>query len=138
MNHLLIMAMPITSVVSSQSDSYQDIVLNISNIDNDEGKIIIGHYASESTWLDSQEKGLVGKIEKGESTATFKNLPQGVYAISDFQHEDDNNDLDMNFMVIPKEDKRCSNNATGFFGPPKWKAAKFEVKDQDITQNIKL
>ena len=138
MNHLLIIAMLIASAISSPLKSNQDIIVNISNIDNDKGKIMIGLYASEENWLGNPQKGLIGKIEEGDSKVTFKNIPQGVYAISVFHDENDNNDLDMNFMGIPKEDNGCSNNASGFLGPPKWQDAKFEVNNQLVTQNIKL
>jgi len=138
MNHLLIIAMLIASAISAQLNSHQDIEVNISNIDNNEGKIMIGLYASEGNWLGNPQKGLIGKIEDGESTTTFKNIPQGVYAISVFHDENNNNDLDMNFMGIPKEDNGCSNNASGLFGPPKWKDAKFKLKDKTEIINIKL
>jgi len=138
MNHLVIIAMLIASAISSQLKNHQDIVVNISNIDNDKGKIMIGLYASEGTWLGNPEKGFIGKIEEGVSTATFANITPGVYAVSIFHDENDNNELDMNFMGIPKEDNGCSNNASGFFGPPKWKDAKFELKDKTEIINIKL
>lgn len=35
-------------------------------------------------------------------------------------------------MGIPKEDYGCSNEASGFMGPPKWNDAKFELKENKV------
>ena len=135
---VIFITMFITSLMFSQSGTGQDIIVNISDIDNSKGKIMIGLYAYESNWLGTPEKALMGKIMDGKSTITFTNIPEGVYAISVFHDENDNNEIDMNFLGIPKEDNGCSNGAKGMFGPPKWEDAKFEVKNETIIQNIKL
>ena len=143
---VILITMFITSLMFSQSETNtkpknpngQVIIVNISGIDNNKGKMMIGLYTSEGNWLGTPKKALMSKIEKGKSTATFTNIPEGIYAISVFHDENDNNKIDMNFMGIPKEDNGCSNGARGFFGPPKWKDAKFQVKNETITQNIKL
>jgi len=138
MKLLFIITILISSLSLAQTTNGQDIVVNISGIDNNKGKIMIGLYASEGNWLGNPKKSLIGKIENGKSTVTFSNMSQGVYAISIYHDENDNNLIDMNFLGIPKEDNGCSNQARGFFGPPKWEDAKFEVKNSTIIQNIKL
>ncbi len=130
--------MLISSIGFAQTTEGEDIIVNISNIDNNNGKIMVGLYVSEGNWLETPHKGLIGKIEDGKSKVTFKNISRGVYAISVFHDENDNNEIDMNFMGIPKEDNACSNRAKAFFGPPKWQDAKFEMKNETIIQNIKL
>lgn len=45
--------------------------------------------------------------------------------------------MDSNFLGIPKEDYGCSNNATGFMGPPKYNDAKFTLSENK-TVNIEI
>ncbi|MCL6294346.1 DUF2141 domain-containing protein [Jejuia spongiicola] len=127
----------ITSFVSAQTDT-QDIIVNISNFDSNEGKIMVALYDSEDTFLKTVKKGMIGVIENKTSTVTFKNIPDGIYAISVFHDEDNNGKLETNFLGIPKEDTGTSNNAPARFGPPKWEDAKFIIKGKSITLNIKL
>lgn len=138
MKQLIIIALLISSMALAQSKEGYDIIVNITKADSDKGKIMYALYASEATWLGNPEKGLIGTIKDRKSSVTFTNIPKGVYAISVYHDENDNGELDMNFLGIPKEDTGSSNNAPARFGPPKWKVAEFEVKDSTITQNIIL
>jgi uncharacterized protein (DUF2141 family) len=45
--------------------------------------------------------------------------------------------MDTNFIGIPKDDFGCSNNATGFMGPPKYEDAKFMLTENK-TIDIKI
>lgn len=126
------------TILFAQKSMNQDVIVKITNIDNDSGKIYVALYNSEATFLDKNFKATISKIENNSSEVVFKNVPNGIYAISLFHDENDNNKLDSNFIGIPKEDYACSNNARGFMGPPKWKDAKFEIKNNSVTQTIKL
>ncbi len=126
------------SFTFAQTDKNPDITVNISNLNSNTGKVYVSIFDSESNFLNKGYKSLVTKIENKSCTVTFKNIPKGIYAISMYHDENDNNKMDSNFLGIPKEDYGCSNNARGFMGPPKWEDAKFEVNNKSITQNIKL
>lgn len=134
----LIIVMLISSLAFSQATNTQDIVVTITNFESNEGKALIGLFDSESTFLKERFKSHIVKIENNSCKVTFKNIPVGVYAVSIVHDENDNGKLDTNFMGIPKEDTGCSNNAPARFGPPKWEDAKFEVKNETISQSIKL
>ena len=140
---ILIIAFLISSFAFSQTDpdnfrDKQDIIVNMTNFSSDEGKVFVGLYDSEANFLKVRASGLIEKIENNTCSVTLKDVPNGIYAISIYHDENDNDKLDMNFMGIPKEDTGCSNNAPARFGPPKWEDAKFEVKNETINQNIKL
>jgi uncharacterized protein (DUF2141 family) len=55
----------------------------------------------------------------------FAGIAPGTYAVSVFHDENANGKLDTNFMGIPREGVRASNNAKGHLGPPKFNAAAF-------------
>lgn len=119
-------------------NTINSIEVKIINIDNSDGKMMIGLYASEDNWLKTPFKGLYGKIVNGTCEAVFENIEDGIYAITVFHDENDDDELDTNFLGIPKEDIGSSNDAPAIFGPPKWKDAKFEVKGGTIKQVINL
>lgn len=66
----------------------------------------------------------------------FKNLKPGTYAISVFHDLNNDDELNTNFIGIPKEPFGFSNNPR-ILGPPKFRKCKFTVSS-DKTINIKL
>jgi uncharacterized protein (DUF2141 family) len=116
----------------------QDIQVTITDIASDEGMLYIGLYTSEDTFLDKRYKSEMSRIENGKVIVSFTDVPEGVYAVSVFHDENNNQKLDTNFMGIPKEDTGCSNNAKGFMSAPKWEDAKFELKDTTVTLEINM
>lgn len=112
------------------------IEVKISNLKSNDGKLLIGLYNSEDAFLSTTFMSELGVISNKESSVVFKNVPSGSYAVSYVHDANDNDKMDTNFVGIPKEDYGCSNNATGFMGPPKWIDAKFELKsDKSIIIN---
>ena len=124
--------------LNAQADNGQDIIVKINNLDSNKGKVFVALYDSETSFLEKGFKAVKTEISQNKCEVTFKNVPAGIYAISLFHDENENNKMDSNFLGIPKEDYGCSNNAKGFMGPPKWEDAKFEVKKKSITQTITL
>ncbi len=127
-----------SQLLNAQIVSGQDIVIKIDHIDNNKGNIYVAVYDSKDSFLDKRFKGTISEINQNSSEVTFKDVPEGVYAISLVHDENGNGKMDSNFLGIPSEDYGCSNNARSFMGPPKWEDAKFEVKARAITQTITL
>jgi len=127
-----------SQLLNAQIVSGQNITVKVNNLDSNKGKVFVAIYDSEDSFLGHQFKGTISDINENSCEVVFENIPQGIYAISLFHDENDNGKMDNNFLGIPKEDYGCSNNSTGFMGPPKWEDAKFEVKDKSITQTITL
>lgn len=111
---------------SQNGDSF-NITVKVNNIKNTTGQIVVGLYNTPDSFLGTPYLGEISKIEGKTITVEFKGVKKGTYAISLFHDENSNTKLDTNFMGIPKERFACSNNASGFMGPPKWDDAKFEV-----------
>ena len=87
--------------------------IEIENLRNDYGVILL-------ELLDSEENsigGETGQISNRKCVIVFENLTPTKYAIRYFHDENSNNNLDLNFMGIPKEGYGMSNNAYGLFGP---------------------
>jgi len=135
---LLVFLLLNITLVNAQETNGQDITVNIENLNSDKGNVYISLFNTETSFLEKGFKSTMSSIENNSCTITFKNVPNGIYAISFFHDENENKKMDSNFLGIPKEDYGCSNNARGFMGPPKWEDAKFEVKNKSITQTITL
>ena len=129
----IIIILSLVSYVSNAQKEFK-LTVNIEEANSNEGQMMIALYHSELDFLDKTFKGTKSEISNNGCTVTFENVPEGTYAVSIFHDENKNDKLDGNFIGIPKEDYGCSNNAKGFMGPPKWKDAKFELKeDKSIT-----
>ena len=124
--------------LNAQDEKLSDITVVISNFETNQGKAYIALYNSETTFLNKGFEATFSKIENNRCTVTFKAVPNGVYAVSMFHDENDNNKMDTALFGIPKEDYGTSNNAKGFMGPPKWVDAKFQINNKSITQHITL
>lgn len=116
---------------NAQEETF-DLTIHISGLSSNKGSIMVGLYNEKETFLNKRFKGDVVKIENKKSLVVFKNLPKGEYAVSFVHDENDNKKMDTNFFGIPKEDYGCSNNATGFMGPPKYDDAKFQLTEDQI------
>lgn len=114
------------------------IQVEIINFASDKGVAQIGLFNTETSFLDKVYKGKEVKIKNQKAVATFTDIPDGTYAISVFH--DKNKDEKLNTLLgIPTENYAASNNAPSKFGPPKWKDAKFEVRNGEIVkQKISL
>ncbi|CAM4237921.1 DUF2141 domain-containing protein [Gillisia limnaea] len=133
MKHSIVMSIIFLSgilILSAQNSTEVEII----NFDSNKGAAFIGLYNTEDSFLENEYKGKEVEIKDKKAIFTFKDIPDGIYAVSVFHDEDDNGELTTNFLGIPKESYGASNNAKGTFGPPKWENAKFEVRNGEIVK----
>ncbi len=104
-----------------------DINIDISNIKNNTGNLMIGLFSSKDTFLTNKYKGLKLKAKVNSIRCKFENIPNGTYAIAVYHDENMNHKLDKNFFGIPKEGYGFSNNAKPMFGPPSFEKAQFKL-----------
>ena len=114
------------------------IEIQINDISSDKGSIRIGLYNSESNFYKKLYKSTSIKAKKGSIKVVLDDILIGHYAISLYHDENNNKELDSNFLGIPKEPYGTSNNAKGTFGPPSWEDAKFSVSEKTGIQSINL
>jgi len=127
---MVTISMFLFSLVSIAQNSVE---VTMTGFESNAGKAIFGLYSSEENWLEKTFKTLESEIKEGKAHVVFKDLPAGEFAISAFHDEDNDGEIDMFLGFYPAEDYATSNNAPAKFGPPKWKDAKFELK-QETTQ----
>jgi uncharacterized protein (DUF2141 family) len=117
----------------SIAQSSGTLIVEIGSFENDEGKVAASIYNSEEGFPGSEEtmiQAVFGIIKNGIAMIEFKELPFGEYGVSAFHDENENDELDTNWIGIPKEGIGASNNTKGKMGPPKYEDAKFKF-DKD-------
>ncbi|TVP51910.1 MAG: DUF2141 domain-containing protein [Mongoliibacter sp.] len=118
-----------------------DLTLEVTNVKDESGVIRVLLFKGESGF-----PGDVGKafrnasvpIKGNKATIVFKDLPEGEYALSVFHDSLNTGKLRTNAMGIPRDGYGFSNNASGTFGPPKYKDASFKVTTDQNQVSIKL
>lgn len=116
------------------SQAQNTIAVSVTGFKNNTGKAMVGLYNTKTDFLKKPYKSFPSKIINGKVQVSFEEIPDGTYAISVYHDENDNDEFDRVFGMIPKEDYGNSNNVPPRFGPPKWEDALFEIKDDKITQ----
>lgn len=74
----------------------------------------------------------------GETVVSLKDIPAGTWAVLAYQDENENKQLDRNFIGIPKENYGFSRDAAGRFGPPGFDDAAIEVREGTTLAPIRL
>jgi len=105
------------------------LVVKVENIKEVKGSLKYAVYDRDEKFL--KEAFAFGNAEIANNTVTFvvDSLKSGDYAVSIFHDENDNGELDANFLGIPTEPYAFSNNAKGRLGPPRFEDCRFELKE---------
>ena len=103
--------------------------ITITDVRSGKGNLRVALHNSSATFPSGGApfKRASAKAAKGNVVVTFKDVPPGKYALSIYHDENANEKLDKNLIGLPTEGYGFSNDARGTFGPPKFKAATFEV-----------
>jgi len=126
----------LTSVITFAQQS--TISVEVTNIKSNEGNILVGLFDSEKNFLNSSLKSNKVKAKEGEINVSFENVPAGTYSVSVIHDENDNGELDSNFLGIPNEPYGISMDGKNMFGPPSYEKAKFELSDKAVNLTISL
>lgn len=116
-----------------------DLTVNITGITSKKGFIRLAMYDNATDFPGNYVNAIDSEnilAQSSTATAIFKDLKPGTYAISVFHDVNNDEDLNTNFMGIPKEPFGFSNNPR-ILGPPKFRKCKFTV-NSDKTVTIKL
>lgn len=125
----------------NETGDTSSLVIQIKGLKNTNGKVDIALYNSSAGFNNPAQafKAVFIPIDAIPLEILFDSLPPGDYAFAVFHDENSNQNLDQNFLGIPKEGFGFSNNASGSFGPPSYDNAKFNIPSKSkVTQIINL
>ena len=122
----------------SAAVEHGQLTVIIDGIENDQGKVLVALCNSEKDFESSGNAFRMATLDVNDKKAsvTFDDLQAAEYALKVFHDENENGELDTNFLGIPSENYGFSNNARGSFGPASWEDAKFFLKLPADTVNI--
>ncbi|MEZ4485217.1 MAG: DUF2141 domain-containing protein [Syntrophotaleaceae bacterium] len=106
-----------------------ELVDKVCAIEKTEGRLAIGLFSQAKGFPETNQahKGVYLPVTAREVAHVFSDIPAGEYAVAIFHDSNSNNQLDKNFVGMPKEGYGFSNNASGFFGPPSFADASFHL-----------
>lgn len=126
----------LTGFSSFDQQTETGIKVNIYNLRNNKGHVLISLFKDGNGYPDKPEKAF--KIDKAtisnnKAEFFFKELPPGNYAIAILHDQNDDQKMNTNFFGLPKEGYGFSNNVMGTFGPPGYNKANFNHASGTIT-----
>lgn len=131
----LILSMMIMIAVTNQNPT---VKLNITGFENDEGMAIVRVFNSADGFPKDETKVYArykAVIKNKKSYAEIKDLVPGTYAITVFHDEDNDGEIDKNWIGMPNEAMGASNYPE--LERPVFEKAKFTIKSaQTITLDI--
>ena len=124
----------------NEQNAMGDLKVIIGGFKNEKGKVLVALANNKEIYDSMHEsyKHAIDNIVNKQVEITFNDLPFGEYAIKVFHDENDDRELNTNFLGIPTEDYGFSNNARGSFGPASWQNAKFKLDSAFYIVEIKL
>lgn len=121
-------------VLNAQIVNLTILVEGIKQVEN--SNIMIALYNEKDAFLDQDQ--IFKKVEVAADSAmveyTFTGLQHGIYAISLYHDEDDDNEMDRKWYGPPKEGYGFSNNFTSNIRPARFDDASFELMEDKIIE----
>jgi len=125
MKYLLICILTILSTTSSTAQS--DVTVVVENIKTIKGKVMVCLVDQKEHFLEDCQNGQMVKVDGATAQVVFSGISAGQYAISTFHDKNNDDELNTNFVGIPKEPFGFSNNPTIIFGPPSYEKCLVDV-----------
>ena len=103
------------------------------------GQLMASIYNSEANFMKQPYRTVTLPVEPGKDLVlAFNNIPTGTYALAVFHDENNNNELDTNWMGIPREGYGFSNNVRPTFRPANFEESQFTHTGQTMSLTVKV
>ncbi|MFT4770929.1 MAG: hypothetical protein ACI9CP_001495 [Cryomorphaceae bacterium] len=125
--------------LTESEDDLVTIRVIITNVENDDSKIMIAVFSHYTTFLTEEmyRQQIIAVSDYTETVVEFK-VAKGEYAIAIFQDMNKNGDLDRNIFSYPSEPFGFSNNYRPLVKPPHWTDVAFQVEgEKTIEVNLR-
>lgn len=115
----------------------QNLTLEVRDIENPQGYLMVGIYNSKETFRQKPVAAFRVEVKNKVMNIPCAGLPTGMYAISMFHDENENGKLDVDAYGRPTEKFGFSNDAERVMGAPSYEKCCFELR-KDTTMVIHL
>ncbi|GAA4250430.1 DUF2141 domain-containing protein [Azospirillum formosense] len=106
-----------------------DLSITVVNVTNAQGKVLVAVCTAETFLGPHCPYTAAEPARPGSVTVVVHKVPPGTYAVQSFHDENQNLELDRNFLGLPKEGVGFSNDAPMRFGPPRYADAALVVAE---------
>ena len=105
-------------------------------VESSEGSVQVAIYREASGFLkmDHVYRNAGSKATQGMTRVVFEDLPEGEYALAVFHDENGNDELDTNWIGVPKEPFGFSKARMKTFGPPKFRECAITLRQDQVIQ----
>ncbi len=110
--------------------SQNNLSIEVLGVPNSEGQIKVALYDNSDGFLKSDRVFKSDSVlaKKGKTEVQLEDIPDGEYAIALYHDANGNDELDTNWLGIPKEAVGFSNAKMKTFGPPKFVECAFKME----------
>lgn len=117
--------------------------VTVTNVENGKGSLLLAVYkAGDFDVTNKDPQNLAGAAKApakaGAVTLNVPDMEPGTYTFVVFHDENDNEDVDTNWLGLPKEGIAFSNNEKINMGPPSEQKMRFEVPADGAAQSVAL
>lgn len=115
----------------AQNNPTTNISVEVTDLRSNDGKVGITLFNSADDFPSNPDAAIAKKyigITNKTAQTIFENIPEGTYAIAVYHDEDEDGEIETNFIGIPKEGTGSSNNPKSRMGPPRYEDCEFDTK----------
>jgi uncharacterized protein (DUF2141 family) len=127
---------------SDRPEGMGTIEVTLTGMRNDRGQLLVNLFLSDDGFPSDPDKAYRAtplEIDGDKVQVVFEDVPAGRFAVSAFHDENENFELDTNFLGIPRERWGVSRGARARFGPPSFDSAVMTLEpDQTLTIAVEL
>lgn len=139
---ILLIGVPFPTARAQMKDTLS-LTTRVTGARNTKGKIIISLFRDAEGFPGDASRIVRQQMVDVEPATmsgqvTFKDLPQGTFAVSVLHDENENGKMDKNFLGIPREGYGTSNNPGKKMRAPRFDEAKFELSETGQVVEIRL
>jgi len=139
---LVLLAGPGIQVLITAQENKGRLVLEISNLRSNSGKVLVSVYNSADRFMKDPAQDAYATYttaaRNGSVSIVMDGLPEGDYGIAVMHDENGNQKMDKNAVGIPKEGFGFSNDAKVRFGPPGFNAARIRIGNRPVNHKIRM
>ncbi len=136
---LISVVVSLTPPTSAQSSGPGTIILKVTGLRSEKGRVTIAVFNSSGTWLGEHPVySSTIKVDGQSVTWRLNDVPYGDYGIAVFHDENKNGKMDKNLLGMPLEPYGFSNNLRVTFRAPKWEKGKFAVRNPATEISIEV
>jgi uncharacterized protein (DUF2141 family) len=133
----LLRALPCLFALAAAGAMAATVEVHVSGVAAGKGKVNVAVCDRERFLKQCLYSGSAPARE-GDNVIRIAGVPAGSWAVLAYQDENSNDELDRNFVGIPKENYGFSRDARSKFGPPGFDDAAVEVNGETTVAKVML